>query len=329
MFTLCQAFENRISAFARTLFSTNDPEDAPVLDLPEPIFQRIFNLLSPVDQICLSLTCKRYRPLGGSIIRHEQFHFPRLYSKKARPTFKLEPSQPAPRTELLLRLEDCHFAYCSACLMLHPNREFTPFSSLNINPLERQCMPYAGIVDLCPCMSLTSRDQTKLLQWLDKATPENPSPIKSAHLPAVMGLLKPMFVNLAVDDWVIKGLVHKCLVLDKPGLKVEHVLTLHTHDRSRRLIALSGYTVRTSATHDLSDIDSVYPCPHEGLLRFVQSGLKAEDRPCGIRLLCPETHLDRKCDIRTIKVVVHRPLASREWLADNGWLKLCRPMPFH
>lgn len=124
----------------------------------ERILELIFQNLSLIDQVCLSLTCKKFFGLFGTIAKHQDFQFPRLLRIRNPILCVNSTTINVPRNELLLRLENRRWAYCANCLKLHPRKEFARHL-LRKSALERSCTYYAGIVDLCPCISLTIRDQ--------------------------------------------------------------------------------------------------------------------------------------------------------------------------
>jgi hypothetical protein len=139
------------------------PKYSAILCLDERILQKIYQHLSLVDQVCLSLSCKELFGLFGTIAKHNDLEFPRLLS--IRNPILCVNSKDVPRNQLLLRLESRCWAYCAQCLKLHPRKEFTRHS-LRRSALERSCTYYAGIAGLCPCISLTIRGRDQLIKIL-------------------------------------------------------------------------------------------------------------------------------------------------------------------
>lgn len=74
------------------------------------------------DQVCLSLSCKRFFGLFDAIAKHPDLQFPR--QPWDQPRDNDENSLRIPRTALRLRLEDKHWAYSARCLKLHPRRVY-------------------------------------------------------------------------------------------------------------------------------------------------------------------------------------------------------------
>jgi hypothetical protein len=154
-----------------------DPAGSAILTLPEAILGKIFDALSSIDQVCFLLACKTFRDIFVStgVTMRREFAFPRpgLHPQPG----GIDPANATPtgvssRTTLLIRLEDNRWKFCIACLRLHPKCEFSWFER-GKSPLERCCMPNAGIVDVCPCLSLTFRDRNKIAEYLRKVAAES------------------------------------------------------------------------------------------------------------------------------------------------------------
>ncbi|CAI7599253.1 unnamed protein product [Penicillium bialowiezense] len=138
---------------------------ASILLLSNILIFEIYTYLPIVDQACLALTCQRIQLLVGSN-RHKEFKFPRLLKIKNPRLCVNKPD--VPRNQLLLRLETHDWLYCGACLRLHPREAF---SELSPAPLQRRCRANAGILDLCPCLSLTAGDRQIIIRILKNSNP--------------------------------------------------------------------------------------------------------------------------------------------------------------
>ncbi|KAJ5353314.1 hypothetical protein N7452_002288 [Penicillium brevicompactum] len=158
-----------LSVLHKTLLTP--PQKAPkarekkmsILVLPNTLILELYTYLDPIDQACLSLTCKRFHLLVGSN-QHKQFKFPRLLKIKSPRLCVNRPE--VPRNQLLLRLETSKWLYCAACLKLHPRKAF---SKLSLDPIQRRCRVNAGILDLCPCLSLTAGDRQNIIRILTRS----------------------------------------------------------------------------------------------------------------------------------------------------------------
>lgn len=151
------------------------PKYFAILSLDKRILQKIYQHLSLVDQVCLSLSCKDHFDLFRTIGKHKYLEFPRLLRIRNPILCVNSPYG----NQLLRRLENRRWAYCGECLnKLHPRKEFKR-RSLRQAALERCCTSYAGIVDLCPCISLTIRGRHKLIKIL--RSPTKPAKPNLAH----------------------------------------------------------------------------------------------------------------------------------------------------
>jgi hypothetical protein len=138
------------------------PKKTPILFLSESLLQQIHDNLPPIDKICLALSCKLFFNQFSKITEHKEFTFPHLL--KIKDPRKCINRKEVPRNQLLLRLETKTWLYCGACLKLHRREQFK--NPVNEKPLQRRCSDYAGIVDLCPCISLTGADRKHIIHLL-------------------------------------------------------------------------------------------------------------------------------------------------------------------
>jgi hypothetical protein len=87
-----------------------------------------------------SLSCKELFGLFGTIVKHKDLEFSRLL--RIRNPILCMNSQDVLRNQLLLRLENCRWAYCAKCLKLklHPWKELTRHQGLlRKSALKRSC----------------------------------------------------------------------------------------------------------------------------------------------------------------------------------------------
>ncbi|KAL4874450.1 hypothetical protein BJY04DRAFT_225013 [Aspergillus karnatakaensis] len=202
-----------------------------IFNLPECLIRDIFDLLPLAGKACLSLTCKLYSALFIKILKHPELRSP-LLGDLVKPTVNVFTAN-APRNQLLMLLQDNHWAFCAACLKLHPREEFTPQSVLRLPDMERNCMPYAGVVNLCECISLTPRAKVAMVRFLcqrqksrDKTTPVQTwgkFEVKST------GNKRPL-------------LQHECTVADRDDVKIDFCVQIDVQD-SQMLIARLTYNI--------------------------------------------------------------------------------------
>lgn len=241
-----------LRAAKRCLLRKKVPE---ISHLDECLLRKTYQHRSLVDRVCLSLSCKKFLNLFGTIVKHEELMFPGLsYTKLPIVT---ENSRQVPRTELLLRLEDRHWAYCARCLRLHRRRGFIR-PSLRHPPLQRFCVQYAGIDDLCYRVLLTLRDRARLIQLFKSPV----WPIKDENFP----------FRVLIDQKGKPCLQHDCYIATDNGCETRFHTTLQLAE-ANQLMARTQY--RTFFSPSLARLTQmpVYLCAHENLLTFIRSDL--------------------------------------------------------
>lgn len=129
------------------------------LDLPIELLQHIFSYLPLPSQVCLALSSKGLYALFNSVLGASELRFPAMPRNEESYAMSEECYL---RTTLLTQLEDSHWEFCVGCQKLHPCQEF-PESLLG---LKRSCSISAGIIDICPCISLTLRDRARVVEYL-------------------------------------------------------------------------------------------------------------------------------------------------------------------
>ncbi|KAL2865293.1 uncharacterized protein BJX67DRAFT_383032 [Aspergillus lucknowensis] len=311
--SLYQLLWNGLSTLTGALFgSEEERKDPAIFALSPPLLREIFDLLSPIDQICLFLSCVKFYREFEFAVNYDEFSFPRLLHTNTQPSANPEN---VPRNQLLVRLEDSRWAFCSACVNLHRRKEFTPRSALKISPFKRRCMPNAGIVDLCPCASVTYRDCLHIAKYLRETSRGNPVRKPRARLRQVFGLL---------DLEGQRFWVHRCFALGDANTKVDLSYGLILGDRPSLGIAdgpltlsmLARYTIHCNPLAPVAD-KPVFCCPHQDLLDHIRSGEQWRYLPCGVRIFGPRSESDSPSESVTMLVV--RPLGNGGWPAGIGW----------
>ncbi|KAL2871950.1 uncharacterized protein BJX67DRAFT_94418 [Aspergillus lucknowensis] len=151
-----------------------------LLDLPVDILLLVFPLLPLLSQACLALTCRSLYNLFGYVLQDKSLAWPRqLASKGYRPLMQ----QPEIlRNQLLFLLEDDYWQYCTECLKMHPRSRFPPWRTDDPR-LMRSCEYFPkGVLDICPCLSLTFFDRVRLEECLCRGVlnPDLPRSIRHA-----------------------------------------------------------------------------------------------------------------------------------------------------
>lgn len=204
----------------------------------------IFSHLELPSQVCFAMTCKSLYRLLGSVLQADDLCFPTLSSRKGRdgPAKKYHR-----RMTLLTQLEDSRWTCCAACQKLHPRKEFSSFyMSEYPSPHKRKCMSWAGLVDLCPCITLTPRDTKRIVEYLmgkasDKKTMSvvNRGVWKSSH-----------------NDKGEQCISHKCRGYSMA--KAEMTLSLFNNSQ---LVVCTQYELHLTAVR----VESIDICPHSTL----------------------------------------------------------------
>lgn len=272
-----------------------------ILDLAEKVLYNICRCLPLVDQVCLSLTCKKLYWMFGTIGKHEDLAFPRLLAIRI-PILCVN-SPDVVRNRLLRRLENRHWAYCAECLKLHPRKEFGR-GSLRHSAWRRACTDHAGIVDICPCISLTVRDREKIFERLK-------SPVKPAKIE--FGAFRFFFVNGN------SSLGHSCTKSGSSRGDVRVIVHLRINP-SGELEAVLNYTLRDCSLDAHLLAEPIFACPHQDL-----QSLACTDKATKICQRC-ETFIFKSVapeeDAITFEVL--RRLGSSPWPADAVWMNQCR-----
>ena len=153
--------QQALRSIIRSCFSIHRREPI-IFRMPMELLLDIFSRLELPNQVCLAMTCKGLYRLFGSVLQADDMCFPRLSSRKGRYSRTKEYHL---RMTLLIQLEDSHWACCAACQKLHPRTEFSSFYMYRC-PRRRECGPWARVVDLCPCITLTLRDRKRIVEYL-------------------------------------------------------------------------------------------------------------------------------------------------------------------
>ena len=129
------------------------------LDLSIELLHNIFSYLPLSSQVCLALSSKGLYALFNSVLGASELRFPAMPRNGKSYAMSEECYL---RTTLLTQLEDSLWAFCVGCQKLHPRQEFPELLLRS----KRSCTNFAGIVDLCPCIALTLRDRTRIVEYL-------------------------------------------------------------------------------------------------------------------------------------------------------------------
>lgn len=214
--------------------------------IPPKLVGIILAFLSIPDQVCFSLSCKYLYSSFNLFLDAKGIRLPQLLPPETplRLCRKADIEQRR-RIQLLRRLEDSRWKFCSDCWNLHPHSAWHApqliwlFSqSLYFSPRQlsnRRCIPYAGEVDICPCFTITFRDKLRLIDILKCAGEKSQN--------------TEYYVNDILYHFglgkVRRCLGHKCNFTKHPSAKVQ-VDTKLWVDESQSLRVLTSYTIRVS-----------------------------------------------------------------------------------
>ena len=304
-------FYNSIRELPGALFgiarSIVHPARPVILDIPLELLLHIVSYLPLQDHVCLALTCKALNEKLGSVFSASELGFPRMLSKE---------SPSSPRITLLTQLEDDRWACCGGCQKLHPREEITR-QEMCVPPKQRRCTRWCGIVDLCPCISLTPRDRSHLVNYLSE-----PAGSHKQWLP----FLEKGLLRNSMSECGDEHLLHECHGYST----VQVVITLSlSPTKDDGLLSRARY--ETSSTRLVENMEPVHVCCHRGLFEYLENVLRSRPlRDCaGCR-----TYVVNKTNPSTPEWIIAEitrdlgrgtyPTDSESWLFDTVWLTHCR-----
>ena len=287
-----------LRSIIRSCFSIRRREPI-IFRMPMELLLNVFSLLELPSQVGLAMSCKGLYQLFGSVLQADDLCFPRLSPRKG------GAKKYHRRMTLLTQLEDSRWACCAACQKLHPRKEFESFS-MSQYPRRRECMSWAGLVDLCPCITLTPRDKNHIVEYLmgkadDKKTINivNRELCKSSHY-----------------DKGKQCISHECRAYSMA--KAEMTLSLSSDSQ---LVVCIQYELPLTAPI----MTSVYICPHSDLYgtSYLSPGDVWNCTCCHTRMV----NLTKPRTPEVIVAAVTRYLGKRSWLKtgfDEDWYRHCR-----
>ena len=267
-----------------------------IFRMPMELLLNVFSLLELPSQVCLAMSCKGLYQLFGSVLQADDLCFPRLSSRKGRYS---QTKEYCSRMTLLVQLEYSRWACCAACQKLHPRKEFSLFyMSEYPSPRQRACKAWAGLVDLCPCITLTPRDKRRIMKYLGGKGSDK----KTINV-VNRGVLKPSH-----NDEGEQCVSHKCRGYSMA--KVDMMLSLSDDGQ---LVVCTQYEAPLTALR----MESIYICAHS-TLRHCMFG-KSSLSPGAIwNCVCCHTCLVNLTKPRTPEVIV---AAVTRYLGRATWPK--------
>ncbi|RAL01925.1 uncharacterized protein BO80DRAFT_47253 [Aspergillus ibericus CBS 121593] len=241
--------------------------------IPPKIIENIFAILSIPDQICFGLSCKYIFTCLNSYLETHQKQLRQLLPPEKRvllcPNVKRRP-----RIQLLLQLENNHWRYCDDCWTLHPHSTWRTVQSVRRHLQKRycsecqllfqrqiRCMPYAGKVDICPCVTITFCDKLQLMQLCRDARRVVPPGTRYSNNNATL----PPGSNQPHEK-----LQHECTFAGHPLIAIHIKTEFLIVGKSRRLCVISHYTFLARHEAPSMSLQSLLPCPHKNIGNWVR-----------------------------------------------------------
>ncbi|PYI03959.1 hypothetical protein BO78DRAFT_399328 [Aspergillus sclerotiicarbonarius CBS 121057] len=293
----------------------NSPRNG-LFRLPPHLLERILELLPLSSQACLVLTCHTLYRIYTPILQDHRLRFPRLLANRD-PTISLGQAN-VPRNIFLRQLQNHKWSFCEACLKLHPRTEMAEGNL---------CHAHAGIVDLCPCLTLTPRDKFRLVRVL-----RNISNAKDRRHYSIEQ--DPRFEVLTDRDprfpqWMVKkclrALFHRCTVHYHANVWMDVRIRFYLASKHKIpiLVAHTDYKVTLYSRPLLASMTPYFACPHRSLLpwAFHRHWHSSDCLVCDAWL-----RLNRIPDIDGKERDVHvvRDLGGFRWPPDIRWEQQCR-----
>ncbi|KAJ6140135.1 hypothetical protein N7471_006621 [Penicillium samsonianum] len=137
--------------------------------IPAEILDLIYEQLPALEQIFFALTCKDlYTHFVSFLKTKDPDHVKLLIPREKRPPiYRNAELEKRPRIQLLRQLENERWKSCVVCMNLHPRSAFEPSKHSNkgshcykcrvLHGID--CIPFAGLVDICPCLSIAFNER--------------------------------------------------------------------------------------------------------------------------------------------------------------------------
>lgn len=294
--------------------------------LPNQLLIEIFQYLPLLDQASVALTCKSFHFIFNHVFDNELFRFPRLYQLRLPDLYpdgiiKLGRT----RQQFLRRLQDKRARYCAKCMKLHRRETFAQPTYTGPMIYREFCWTEAGVVDLCPCVSLTIHDKSRIVCHLRRMAKGKPVVLKDGLerffvLGSCAGTREELTVNgysLVSGRPPAPALVHCCAVSGHAFVEAR-VRTVLYIGRKDVLVAETEYEISMdSRVMEWWSNDDGFADAHYNLLwamRTSEMGLLLGGQG------------DGEGKKRQVSFSVGRNLGSCELPADGHWSKQDRLM---
>ncbi|OJJ67287.1 hypothetical protein ASPBRDRAFT_186484 [Aspergillus brasiliensis CBS 101740] len=238
--------------------------------LPPKLIEKIFLFLNTPDMVSFGLSCKYILGCLKSYLERQKKQLHQLLPPEKRKRVSPNSTQ-QPRRQLLLQLECHRWRYCGDCGILHPDSTWQALRGFRETHLKRsqccsgcsilqgslRCMPYAGEVDICPCMSITFVDKLHLIQLCRSAN--RFVRLRNANSDKQPAIQKPH------DD-----LRHSCVFTGNPLFRATTDAEFWYDDKDMRLYVYSLYLFYTAHEFPSKSLQSLSVCPDKDIVKCAQ-----------------------------------------------------------
>lgn len=244
------------------------PEKLLLLKMPLEIIEEIIEWLAIEDRACLALTCKFLFFRYCSVHKAQELRTRRPVANKE-PILCPNAEKKLP-VRFLRRLEDSRWKLCLECWKLHPRtKNYLPWNHhcQDCHVLYGgRCAPDTGVVDMCPCLTITYRDHRRLIESV-KSLMHSRSYDGGKYYENVLSLVGP-------SSQPSTRLIHRCEITDHPKAKAEIITTIYLASEDR-LVVKNHYRFKSFvSTACLSARNHPSICPHEKTSKWLQSFFK-------------------------------------------------------
>ena len=270
--------------------------------IPAEILDLIYEQLPVLEQLYFALTCKYLYDHFVSFLKTRDPDHAKLLipSEKRLPIYRNAELGKRPRIQLLRQLENERWKCCVVCMNLHPRASFKPSrhakkgSCCNKCAILHDCLPFAGLVDICPCLSIAFNERQLLLDILSSLEDS-----------------KTLFPEDFIHDSQWMKLSHYCKVTSHPYAQAAIKMEFYKDD-------YESIQVRNTYTFDFPEgLAGVLSgiCPHKETNRwikqfFIEAGLDYSAWGEKAFPTATKRHM--------FKVVTERDLGRKTW-DKRGW----------
>jgi hypothetical protein len=299
------------------------PDNLLLLKMPLEIIEEIIEWLAIEDRACLALTCKFLFFRYCSVHKALELRTRRPVANK-KPVLCPNAEKKLP-VRFLRRLENSRWKLCLECWKLHPRtKNYLPWKHHCHDCYVLyggRCVLDTGVVDICPCLTVTYRDLRRLIESVE-------SLLQSRNYDG-----EKYYENVLSPDHSSQSyarLIHRCEITDHPKAKAEIITTIYLVSEAR-LVVMNHYRFKSFvSTACLSARNHSSICPRENTSKWLQSFFKdVGDGFTGYRRCfwrcsrCRSATLKTNSESESFEVFVTRTLGTGKG-SDLDWKHNCR-----